>query len=313
MRRVPPLFFLAWMLAPRALPQTCAPVEHDPITARDLAGMVPEFGRLAAATPIGPAPGAGVRRVFRSLELTALARNLGLDLASAPPDLCFEWPMETLDRNQVREAMLAALPFPDTKIDILETNLNPAPRGRIEFRREDLGTPALPDSPAPVVWRGSVVYGANPRFAVWARVHVTARVPKLVAVEPIARGTLISRAQIRLETGTGFPGPGDAPSLLDQVAGRVALRNIAAGSEIRLSQIELPPDVKRGDAVSVEVLSGTARLAFTGKSESDGRTGDTITIRNPHSNRVFLARVDGKDKALVDMRGPADLEASRRN
>jgi len=304
------VFPLVLLLARAALASVCAPVEHDPITARDMAQFVPVFARLAPDTPIAAAPGPGVRRVFHSLELVSLARGYSLDLASAE-DLCFEWPMEVPDRGRFLEAMQSALPDAGTRIELLEISRYPAPRGRLEFRREDLGAPARPDAPSPVTWHGNVVYGANQRFAIWAHVRITAPTKHLVAAETIHEGTPITPGQLRVESSDGFPLSGDTASRIDQVAGRIALRNIAAGSAIHLSQLKQPPDIKRGDAVTVEVLSGSARLAFTGKSESDGRQGETISVRNPRSNKVFQARVDGKDRALVDLRPSGD--ASPRN
>ena len=297
-RLLPPLV-LSLALVARAVPSGCLPAERDPITARDLSAAVPVFSRLAPETPIAAAPGPGVRRVFRPLELNSIARHHGLDLNSAE-DLCFELPMEPLDKTRVLEAMQAALPFPETRIEIVETSLYSVPRGRIEFRRDDLGAPALPNSPSPVTWRGNVAYGANQHFAIWAHVLVTARLNRLVAAEPIRSGTVIEANQIRVESSRGFPLSTDIAASIDQVAGRVATRAIEAGAEIRLNQVDRPKDVKRGDTVAVEVRSGAARLAFTAKSESDGRVGDTIAVRNLSSNKIFQARVDGKDKAFVD-------------
>lgn len=291
------------VLASPALWGACAQVDHDPIAARDLAAFLPVFARLAPDTPIAPAPGPSVQRVFHPLELITLARNYSLDLATTE-DLCFEWPMEALDRDRVLEAMRAGLPNPNARIALLETSRYPAPRGRIEFRREDLGAPALANAPTPVLWRGNVVYDGTHRFAIWARVEITAPVNHLVAAELIRQGTPITAGQVRVESGDSFPLFSDVASSIEQVAGRIALRTMAAGSEIHLNQLAQPPDIKRGDSVAVEVLSGSARLAFTGKSESDGRKGDTISVRNPRSNKVFQARVDGKDRALVDLRDP---------
>lgn len=312
MKRVLLLASLSLAPALPALPDSCTPLDHDPITARDLAAFLPAFAILSPDTPIAPAPGPGVRRVFHALELRSLARGYSLELATAE-DLCFEWPMEVPGRAHLLEAMQAALPEPGTRIEVLETSPYPAPRGRIEFRREDLASPALPEAPAPVVWRGNVVYGANQRFAVWARVRITARVNRVVAAETIRPGAQVSAAQLRVESGNAFPASGDQASRIDQVAGRVALRLIEAGTEIHLSQLQQPPDIKRGDAITVQVLSGSTRLAFTGKSESDGRTGDLISVRNPRSNKIFQARVEGKDRALVRLPGPATSTASLRN
>jgi flagella basal body P-ring formation protein FlgA len=132
---------------------------------------------------------------------------------------------------------------------------------------------------------------------------VTARLTRLVAAEAIRAGTVIDANQIRVESSRGFPASPDLATSVDQVAGRVAIRNIDAGAQIRLNQIDRPKDVKRGDIVAVEVRSGAARLALTAKSESDGRVGDLIAVRNPRSNKIFQARVDGKDKASVDAAG----------
>lgn len=299
MTRFPGPVVCSLALAARALAGGCLPAEHDPITAGDLAAAVPVFARIAPDTPIAPAPGPGVRRVFRSLELISLARSHSLALDSAD-DVCFELPMGTLDRAQVLAAMQAALPFPEARVEILETSLYPVPRGRVEFRREDLGTPALPGSPAPVTWRGSVVYGADQHFAIWARVLVTARVTRVVATEFIKAGSIIAASQLRAESSRAFPVLNDAATGIDQVAGRVAIHAMDPGAEIRLSQVERPEDIKRGDTVAIEVRSGAARVSLTAKSESNGRVGDTITVRNLHSNKVFQARVNGKDKAFVD-------------
>ena len=303
-------FLFLILLARPALPAPCAPVEHDPITAGDLAALVPVFGQINPGTPMTAAPVAGARRVFRALELTSLAKGFGL-APGAVGEICFEWPLELPDRGQLLAAMQTILP--KARIEILETSLHPAPHGRLEFRREDLGAPALPTDPTPVIWRGSVIYGDNHRFEIWARVRVTAQINRVIAAQPIREGAPIQPGQLRLESSTGFPGAGDAASRIDQVAGRVALRNISEGAEIHLSQLRLPPDIKRGDAVTVEVLSKSARLAFTGKSESEGRKGDLISVRNPHSNKVFQARVDGKDRALVDIRRPGESSALQRN
>lgn len=302
MRPLLPPLFLCSALAARAVPGACLSAWHDPITARDLAAALPAFARLAPGTPIAAAPGPGVRRVFRPLELNSIARNHRLEL-NATEELCFELPLEPLDPARVLEAMQAALPYPDPRIEIVETSLYPVPSGRVEFRREDLGAPALPGSPAPVTWRGNIVYGANQRFAIWAHVVVSARVTRLVAATAIAAGSVIEASQVRIESSRGFPAWADLAISVDQVAGRVATRNIDAGADIHLSQIDRPKDVKRGDTVAIEVHSGAARLAFTAKSESDGRVGDLIAVRNPRSNKIFQARVDGKDKAFVDAGG----------
>ena len=58
------------------------------------------------------------------------------------------------------------------------------------------------------------------------------------------------------------------------------MRAVAPGRRSTWRSSWCRPDVNRGDMVEVEVRSGAAHLAFTGKAESAGRSGDTIVIRN---------------------------------
>jgi flagella basal body P-ring formation protein FlgA len=276
----------------------CAAAAHDPITAGDLAALVPAFEPLPPDAPIAPAPAPGARRAIRSFELRSLAKSYSLELASFD-DLCFEWPMEPLNRDRLLEAMRSALPYPETHIEILNTSLQPVPRGRIEFRREDLGSPAAPGR-GPAIWRGNVVYGASGRFSIWARVLVSARLPRIVAVETLRPGKPIAPADVRVEYSESFPGAGDLAAGIDQVSGRIPARGITAGSEVHLSQLLAAADINRGDLVEVEVRSGGTRLAFAARSESQGRSGELVALRNLSSNKVFQARVDSRGKASVD-------------
>ena len=277
----------------------CVAVEGDRILARDLAVSLPGFGQVSPETRLAPAPLPGMRRFFRPFELVALAQRYSV-VIDPDASLCVERQTEMLDRDRVLEAMRLALPIPDLKIEIVETSLFPVPKGRLEFRRESLTTPASPSARIAVEWRGNVIYGDNQRFGVWARVLLSAPTPRVVAAEALKRGEAIGASQIHVETAERFPIAGDVAQTADQVVGRAPMRAVVPGTEIHLSQLMVLPDVSRGEMVEVEVRSGAAHLAFTGKAESAGRSGDLIFIRNLSSNQVFQARVDGKGKAFLD-------------
>lgn len=279
----------------------CTPVEGDQILGSHLAIALPEFRRIPAELPLGNLPPAGSHRTLHAAELQSLAKRYGIDPANAR-DVCFEFPMEALDRSRVLEAMRASLHLADADITIAETALNPVPRGRIEFPREKLGMPASPAQRDAVLWRGEVVYGGEHRFPIWARVRIQVSCERLVAAEPLRPGQTLASSQMRQETGKCFPAP-HAGLDAERAAGMVVVRAIPAGAEIRGELLALPNEVNRGDAVAVEVRSGGARLAFTGKAESSGRNGDLVAVRNPSSNRIFRARVDGKGKVTVEAGG----------
>ena len=250
-----------WLVrfAPAQAPK-CLAVEGEHIVAGDLAASLPAFGRLAPETPVALTPMPGVRRVFRWFELASLAKRYGLE-AGSPSDACFERRMESLDRDKVLEEMRRALGLKEARIEIVESSPDAVPHGRLEFRREDLGRPALLSSPTPVVWRGSVIYGDTYRFSIWARVAISARLPRVVAVENLKSGKPIGAAQIRVETVEGFPAAGEAAQSIEEVAGREPTRDLAAGSVIRAAQLVAVPDVSRGEMVDVEVRAAP-RVSF---------------------------------------------------
>jgi flagella basal body P-ring formation protein FlgA len=281
-----------------ALEPACTPVEGDRILGQHLAQALPVFRALPPDALLGSTPPPGTRRTFHAAELASLAERYSIRLDS-PPDVCFEWPMETLGRDRILIAMRDSLQAPQARIEIAEASLLPVPRGRLEFPRETLGKPASPAQKDPVLWRGAVVYGGDHRFPVWAKVWVKAPCERFIAAETVKPGQPIDARQVRVERGECFPAPpvtGETP--LSPV-GLVSARPIAAGTEIHPALLAPPNDVNRGDAVHVEVRGGAVRLAFTAKAESSGRSGDFVAVRNPSSNKLFRARVDGQDSVLV--------------
>src|ERR1044072_7190028 len=112
MTRICLLVLWAACLSP-AQPTKCAAVEGERLEARHPAALLPD-------PPTSPAPAPGARRTFREPELLALGRRHSLTLAGIPDNVCFEWDLQTLDRGLVLEAMRAALPLPNLKLDIME-------------------------------------------------------------------------------------------------------------------------------------------------------------------------------------------------
>jgi flagella basal body P-ring formation protein FlgA len=278
-------------------------VEGDRIRGQDLAAALPEFRRVPAETVLAPAPVPGSQRIFHAAELLALARRYAIAL-EAPPDICFQWEMQPLDRSQVLAAMREALQIPAALIEIADLSTSRVPPGRIEFPLSRLGTPASPQPRTLALWRGDVVYGDNHRYAIWARVGIAAPCRKVVAVESLKAGKPIEARQLRDTPSACFPVSGKEVPPLDDVAGMAPLRLIAAGSEVRPEWLTGANDVNRGDLVQVEVRSGAARLALTARALSGGRSGETISVRNPDSNKIFQARVTGKGTAIVEAGGP---------
>jgi flagella basal body P-ring formation protein FlgA len=131
-------------------------------------------------------------------------------------------------------------------------------------------------------------------------VEIAAPCQKLTAVESLKAGRPLEARQIRSTAATCFPIVGKELPAVAHLTGMTPIHSIAAGAELRLDLLEPPNEINRGDAVHIEVRSGAARLALTARALNGGRSGDTISVRNPDSNKTFQARVTGKGTAIVE-------------
>jgi flagella basal body P-ring formation protein FlgA len=208
--------------------------------------------------------------------------------------------MTPLSRNDVLDALRKSIHNSDARIEITDFATDRAPRGQLDFPLAGLGTPASPEQPVPVLWRGEVVYGDTRRFAVWARVRITAPVTVVVAAEKLPAGHAIGASQLRTEIRQRFPAIKSEVTAINQVVGMLPLRSLLPGAELHLESLSWPNDVNRGDLVAIEARNGGVKLAFSGRAESAGRTGDLITVRNPETQKIFQARVCAHDKAIVE-------------
>jgi flagella basal body P-ring formation protein FlgA len=275
------------------LAAACFPVSGPNITARDLAKAVPAFAPAEPDATIAYTPWPGVQRVMYPGEARQILARLGYDGAAPTGDICFERPVAPVPPDAALKAMHQTL-GPDAHIEIVELSRFPAPAGDIVFPREDIGTP-----PA-ALWRGYVLYDSGKKFPIWARVQISVRTYRLIALEELKPGIPIKPTQVAIETVEGFPEKRMAPASVEQAEGALPRRFISAKSPVWMDAIDPPNDVMKGDRVSVIVRSGLAQLAFDAEAESSGRRGDFVSFKNPESGKLFRARIEGPGKAWVE-------------
>lgn len=276
----------------------CARLEADRIRAADLARERPLFAALDPAVVIGYAPAPGRRRTFDAEELARLAKRHGLPEVSLEP-VCFERAAEALGPERLLEAMQAALGEPAARIEILDYSRYPVPRGELCFPLSGLAS-APPGKPeAPVIWRGRVLYDGRRSVAVWARVRISSPRRLVVARRDLVVGRPIEAADLEERLVETFPAPGRVALTAAGSVGATPRRRIRAGEALEAGWLRLPKDVERGDAVTVEVASGAARLVLQGRAETGGRRGEPVAVRNPTSGRRFTATVEGPGRASL--------------
>jgi flagella basal body P-ring formation protein FlgA len=286
----------------------CLSVPSSKIAAGDIAGAVPLFAQLAPETPIGFAPFPGTQRVLSSRELFLIAASHGLRYPSGElaPSLCVQREVRPLSIAEVRPVLLSALGVPDVALEILEISDQPVPPGRLEFRREELNRPAKDDPQNPVTWRGQWMYDGQHSLAVWAKVRVSVSREVVVAAQDISADSVIRIEQVRTIARRQFPLVESAlnpPAAIDQIAGKMARRTIAAGERIAASELAAAKDVIRGETVHVKVVDGAATVTLDAVAQSSGTKGESIIVHNPSSGKNF--------RALIEERGQATVVASR--
>ena len=263
----------------------------DHVRAGDLATAEEAFAALDPNTVISLAPAPGVKRVFSVAELRRIATRLGTP--SAPRgDLCVERKTARLDPAHILAAIQSQAPHAELKL--LDFSRTPAPEGELEFPRN--GLRRAPGGA--YFWNGAVRYAGGRRFCVWVKIAARAPAPVVVAAADLRPGHAIETAEVRLETRDTLFTPG-VTNTLDRVIGKWPRRLVRAGTPIEPQWLEPAPEIARGDAVKVEVWSGSARLELDARAESAAAAGQPVAILNPLTRKRFLARVVGKGRVSV--------------
>ena len=285
----------------------CEFVSGEQIFSADLARALPIFTAMPRDVVIGYSPAPGARRILQLPELKRIGAQYGIPVPTEA-NACFEWKVQPITEDAVRAAIRESLQAPAAQVEILAMTKAPAPEGQLVFPQSGLSAATNIDPSTPVTWRGYVQYSSPRRFAVWARVRVSAAMPRVIAAVPLSAGKPVAKEQVRLETIDDFPLRNDTARSLEEVIGRIPRRAVRAGLPVLRSDLAEAFQVERGDTVEVMVIAGAAQLELDAQAEASGRQGDVIPLRNPRSGKLFRARIDGKGRAVV-MVGATGLPA----
>jgi flagella basal body P-ring formation protein FlgA len=276
----------------------CHAVEGSHITAADLAAVLPVFAAIAPDTPFGYAPQPGSYRSIEPAELTRFAAAHGIQFHGIDT-VCFEPMLSELEplviESSIRES-LKSLGIASADVGIVEFSKFRVPAGKLTFPVESLPAYAADNT---AIWNGFVEHEHH-RFPVWARVKIQAAQTRVVAAINLRSGQTIEANDIRLEDVRVFPSRAAGLKSVSEGIGMLAKRYVNAGTPLSGADLMEPFDVGKGEMVTVLVQSGAAVLTLEAEAQSDGRAGQTISLRNAASGKVFRARITGKGRALLE-------------
>jgi flagella basal body P-ring formation protein FlgA len=132
--------------------------------------------------------------------------------------------------------------------------------------------------------------------------------PVVVATRPIARGAIITGADIAAQVldkpvlATGRRAP---LYNVEELIGMEAKAAIQEGEVVFSDQVRPPFLVKRGDAVTVVAQGGGIRVRTIARATQDGSLGDLVQVESIQTKEKFDARVTGFREAAVLVPMPA--------
>ncbi|MFN3168662.1 MAG: flagellar basal body P-ring formation chaperone FlgA [Phycisphaeraceae bacterium] len=132
------------------------------------------------------------------------------------------------------------------------------------------------------------------------KARVARRVIAVIASEPVKRGELINRRQVRLREVRVDDVRQSYLIDTSLVVGQVAATQIDAGELVTNSNIRLPVAVNRRERVSVELRSRGLKITFNGIAQDEGAVGERIEVQNPQTKEVFVATVQRRGLVVVE-------------
>ncbi|KAA0216303.1 MAG: flagella basal body P-ring formation protein FlgA [Leptolyngbya sp. PLA3] len=140
--------------------------------------------------------------------------------------------------------------------------------------------------------------GEKIAFSQSMRVRVEIRRQVAVVDRVIERRSRIETGQYHFESR--WTSATDAPAATMQLEGAEARTALQPGQIILGRHVESPMIVKRGDLVTVRVLSGSIVAKLTARALSDARDGDRIQFEPINGGPRFRARMNGAGKAVLN-------------
>lgn len=121
----------------------------------------------------------------------------------------------------------------------------------------------------------------------------------LVASRFLAKGTILSAADLRMERRDLAALPGGYETAPEQVLGKQLRQALLAGGVISPQAVKTVPMIKQGETVTIVVRQGGMEVSSSGVAMSDANLGERLRVRNEASKRVVEGMVTGNRRVEV--------------
>jgi flagella basal body P-ring formation protein FlgA len=139
------------------------------------------------------------------------------------------------------------------------------------------------------------------KIPVYAEVKPAAT-PVVVAVRPMARGEVVTAADVELQEIGYVARPGDRRVVarsIDSLVGMEVRQPLPAGVVVYMDTLQPPLLVKRGELVRISSQSGGIRVETTARALQDRSHGQLVEVESLTTKERFDARVVGPGQAAI--------------
>jgi flagella basal body P-ring formation protein FlgA len=139
----------------------------------------------------------------------------------------------------------------------------------------------------------------SPQGTIYCSATAKVQAQVLVAAHGLSAGQTVSKADFRIGWADAFTGSPDALSTLDGRA--VMLVPLRAGSVVHSSDLCKAIAIHSGEIVAVTVRNGAVTVVTHLKAVNDAGEGESVTLENPTSGRLVVARAVAPGHAEINL------------
>tara|TARA_B100000686_G_C16765230_1_gene961328 strand:- start:38 stop:1081 length:1044 start_codon:yes stop_codon:yes gene_type:complete len=122
-----------------------------------------------------------------------------------------------------------------------------------------------------------------------------------VLASNIQRGDVIRERDIKMTSVRQDQITQDIVLSRDDLIGMAPRRTLTTDRPVRLTDLERPQIVKKGETITMVLKNGPMTLTAKGKALDNGSMGDTIRVLNESSKRTVDAQVTGTQRAEIEL------------
>ena len=118
-----------------------------------------------------------------------------------------------------------------------------------------------------------------------------------VLAHPIEKGTRLDRSDFESEARA--PAAARGALSADDASGMEAARNLTAGNIVRRSDLMKPQLVRRGEPVTIRIVSGALVITASGRALNGGGQGEMVRVVTNATNRTLDGTIEGSGTVRI--------------